>query len=54
MLMGTLFGVVLIPGLYYNFGSIADGRHLIKNKYDWPFTEEHNQTQDPSEKIGEE
>ncbi len=30
MLMGTLVGVLVIPGLYYLFGLIADKEHLIK------------------------
>ncbi len=32
MLFGTIFGVVIVPGLYYIFGSLADGRKLIKNE----------------------
>jgi hydrophobic/amphiphilic exporter-1 (mainly G- bacteria), HAE1 family len=32
MLFGTIFGVVIIPGLYYIFGKMADGRHLIKHE----------------------
>ena len=38
MLFGTIFGVVIIPGLYYIFGSLADGRNLIRNE------EEHSLT----------
>ncbi|MCR5861475.1 efflux RND transporter permease subunit [Flavobacterium sp. J372] len=30
MLFGTIFGVIIVPGLYYIFGSLADGRKLIK------------------------
>ena len=30
MLFGTVFGVIIVPGLYYIFGSLADGRKLIK------------------------
>ncbi|MEL1245629.1 efflux RND transporter permease subunit [Flavobacterium sp. DGU11] len=30
MLFGTVFGVVIVPGLYYIFGTLADGRKLIK------------------------
>ncbi len=29
MLFGTLFGVIIVPGLYYIFGTMADGRKLI-------------------------
>jgi HAE1 family hydrophobic/amphiphilic exporter-1 len=28
MLVGTVIGVVLIPGLYYVFGTLAEGRAL--------------------------
>lgn len=30
MLFGTLFGVMIIPGLYFVFGTLADGRQLIR------------------------
>lgn len=40
MLMGTLFGVLVIPGLYYIFGSIAAKYQLIKNEEENPLTEE--------------
>ncbi|MCW3466375.1 efflux RND transporter permease subunit [Chitinophaga nivalis] len=39
MLIGTLFGVILIPGLYYIFGSIAAKRKLIKDEDEKPLTE---------------
>jgi HAE1 family hydrophobic/amphiphilic exporter-1 len=44
MLTGTVFGVLLIPGLYYVFGKIAERRSLIKNEEENPLTEEidHN------------
>ncbi|KGO90578.1 efflux RND transporter permease subunit [Flavobacterium suncheonense] len=32
MLLGTVFGVIVVPGLYYIFGSLADGRKLIKGE----------------------
>lgn len=32
MLFGTFIGVIIIPGLYYIFGMIADGRNLIKDE----------------------
>jgi hydrophobic/amphiphilic exporter-1 (mainly G- bacteria), HAE1 family len=32
MLMGTVIGVLIIPGLYYLFGVIADKRHPIKTE----------------------
>ncbi|MGC3943724.1 MAG: efflux RND transporter permease subunit [Chryseolinea sp.] len=39
MLFGTIFGVVIIPGLYYIFGKMAEGRHLIRDEYEDPLTE---------------
>ena len=39
MLFGTLFGVVLIPGLYYIFGTLAEGRTLIEHEEENPVTE---------------
>ena len=39
MLTGTVIGVLVIPGLYYLFGRIADGRSLIKNEADEPLSE---------------
>ncbi|MBN7818101.1 efflux RND transporter permease subunit [Algoriphagus pacificus] len=40
MLFGTIFGVIIVPGLYYIFGSLADGRHLIKNEDESPLSEQ--------------
>ena len=44
MLFGTLFGVIIVPGLYYIFGTLADGRHLIQNEDESPLSEQthHN------------
>lgn len=42
MLFGTLFGVILIPGLYYLFGKLAEGRSLIKGEQFEPLTEEYH------------
>lgn len=39
MLFGTIFGVIIIPGLYYIFGKLADGRSMIKDEDDDPLTE---------------
>lgn len=39
MLMGTLVGVFVIPGLYYLFAKISDGKKLIKDEYDEPLSE---------------
>jgi HAE1 family hydrophobic/amphiphilic exporter-1 len=44
MLLGTVFGVLVIPGLYYIFGKIAERRMLVKDEEENPLTEEidHN------------
>src|SRR5690606_16722415 len=40
MLFGTLFGVILVPGLYVIFGGLAEGRSLIRDEEQSPVTEE--------------
>ncbi|WP_221392869.1 efflux RND transporter permease subunit [Dyadobacter sp. NIV53] len=40
MLFGTIFGVIIIPGLYYIFGSLADGRKMIKDEEDGSLSEQ--------------
>lgn len=44
MLIGTIGGVLVIPGLYYIFGRIAEKRKLIRDEEENPLTEEleHN------------
>ncbi|WP_026210316.1 efflux RND transporter permease subunit [Flexithrix dorotheae] len=39
MLFGTIFGVIIVPGLYYIFGKLAEGHHLIRDEYESPLTE---------------
>ncbi|MBA3665270.1 MAG: efflux RND transporter permease subunit, partial [Bacteroidetes bacterium] len=39
MLFGTLFGVIIVPGLYYIFGSWAKGRTMIKDEDQGSLTE---------------
>ena len=39
MLFGTIFGVFIIPGLYFIFGSIANKRKLIKHEEKMPLSE---------------
>lgn len=39
MLFGTVFGVLLIPGLYYLFAKMTDGKALIRNEEQDPLTE---------------
>ncbi|REA58074.1 hydrophobe/amphiphile efflux-1 family RND transporter [Dyadobacter luteus] len=40
MLFGTIFGVIIIPGLYFIFAKLADGRKLIRDEEDGSLTEE--------------
>lgn len=40
MLLGTIFGVIVIPGLYYFFAKLVEGRQLIRDEHDRPLTEE--------------
>jgi hypothetical protein len=37
--VGTLLGVLVIPGLYFIFGTISDGRYLLKDETSDPLTE---------------
>lgn len=40
MLFGTIFGVIIVPGLYYIFGSWAEGRKLIRDEEESSLTED--------------
>jgi HAE1 family hydrophobic/amphiphilic exporter-1 len=40
MLFGTLFGVLVVPGLYYIFGSLAEGKKLIRDEELQPLSED--------------
>ena len=40
MLFGTVFGVVIIPGLYVVFGTIASGQRLIRGQEDESLSED--------------
>jgi HAE1 family hydrophobic/amphiphilic exporter-1 len=39
MLLGTVIGVIAIPGLYYLFARISDGRELLRDETDVPLSE---------------
>jgi HAE1 family hydrophobic/amphiphilic exporter-1 len=39
MLLGTVIGILVIPGLYYIFGKLADGRKLLEDESDQPLSE---------------
>ena len=40
MLVGTLIGVLVIPGLYYVFANLIKGRKLLKEERDEPMSEQ--------------
>jgi len=40
MFFGTIFGVIVVPGLYFIFGTMAEGRKLIKDEDEEPLTED--------------
>jgi HAE1 family hydrophobic/amphiphilic exporter-1 len=40
MLFGTVFGVIIVPGLYYIFGKLAEGRNLIRDEENDPLSED--------------
>lgn len=40
MLVGTVVGVVVIPGLYYLFAHLSDGRKLLRDETATPFSEQ--------------
>ena len=48
MLFGTIFGVIVIPGLYYIFAKIQDGKSLIRNEDLNPLTENFVESQEDS------
>ncbi len=51
MLMGTVFGVLIIPGLYYVFATLGGGRSLIKDEHHAPFSEEYVQVTVERDKL---
>jgi len=40
MFFGTVFGVILVPGLYYIFGKLQEGKHLIRDEDENPLSED--------------
>lgn len=40
MLFGTIFGVIVVPGLYYIFAKLAEGKKLIRDEDENPLTED--------------
>lgn len=48
MLFGTLFGVLIVPGLYYIFGKLSEGKKLIKDEAVAPLSEDFAESQSES------
>lgn len=44
MLLGTIIGVIVVPGLYYIFASLIKGKHLIRDEHEAPLSEEYVHT----------
>ncbi|MGZ5242358.1 MAG: efflux RND transporter permease subunit [Bacteroidia bacterium] len=40
MLFGTVFGVIIVPGLYYIFGKLSEGKKLIRDEDENPLSED--------------
>ncbi len=40
MLLGTIFGVLIIPGLYFIFARISEKHHIVEKEEENPLTEE--------------
>ena len=51
MLIGTIFGVIVIPGLYYIFAKIQNGRSLIRNEDLNPLTENFVESQEDTSLV---
>ncbi|KIC90080.1 efflux RND transporter permease subunit [Flavihumibacter sp. ZG627] len=45
MLIGTVFGVIIVPGLYYIAGKLAEGRKLIRDEDENPLSEDFVENQ---------
>jgi len=50
MLFGTIFGVIIIPGLYYIFGKLAEGKSLIQDEDFKPLTEGYDYSESEDDK----
>ena len=40
MLLGTVFGVIVVPGLYFIVGTVAEGKKLIRDEDENPLSEQ--------------
>src|SRR5690606_11057996 len=53
MLLGTIFGVIIIPGLYYIFANLAKGSTLINGEESEPLSESYVRTSEEQSKTHE-
>lgn len=44
MFLGTIIGVIVVPGLYYVFATLIKGKHLIRDEHEEPLSEEYVHT----------
>jgi len=51
MIIGTLFGVFVIPGLYYIFAKMSDGRNMIQDEHNEPVSEEFMRASEGDSKL---
>lgn len=51
MILGTLIGILVIPGLYYIFGSLSQGKSLLKDESHTPLTESFAENQEKTENL---
>lgn len=53
MISGTLLGVIIIPGLYYLFAKLIEGKKYIKEQYDEPISEAFIRHEEETSKLRE-
>ncbi len=51
MLLGTVFGVLIIPGLYYAFGKMIEGKSLLNDEDQEPLSEEYVHTMEDQDRL---
>lgn len=53
MFFGTFIGVLIIPGLYYIFGTLSDGKNLLSDEVAEPLSENYIRTGEERSKLYE-
>ena len=51
MFLGTMIGVLIIPGLYYFFGRLSEGKNLIQNQEHSPLSEAFVESRQPNASL---